>query len=184
MSRLRSILWSLMAVFAFAVSGLAQDPVAPSANPIIPPVAPVAPGATAPAASAAAAPVGTPTTPFRLNIGLEGTGESGEVSVALHVQEPVRIVIEQERKHGLGEEMRLQSGRWLVGCRQPLAQMLPTVWRDPVTLAVGASARLFTQGLDVSIADHPRDGRVDLPKGNGPLRAKAGVVAVLEVIAM
>ena len=79
MNRVRSLLFWLIATVAFASSGLAQDPIAPVA-PITPPVAP---GAVAPAA--AVAPTGAPNTPFRLNIGLEGNGQTGEVSVALQI---------------------------------------------------------------------------------------------------
>lgn len=78
MNRVRSLCLLVIAAFAFAAAGFAQDPIAP----VAPITSPVAPGA---ATAAAAAPVGTPNTPFRLNIGLEGNGQTGEVSVALQI---------------------------------------------------------------------------------------------------
>jgi flagellar biosynthesis protein FliQ/type III secretory pathway component EscR len=49
------------------------------------PPATALPGATAPAVAGAAPAASVPGTPFRLNIGLEGAGQTGEVSVALQI---------------------------------------------------------------------------------------------------
>lgn len=82
---------SALAAFlvAFVLFGAAPSVFAQATNPntIIVPIAP--PTNPAPPATAAASPptrtATAPGTPFRLNIGLEGTGEKGEVSVALQI---------------------------------------------------------------------------------------------------
>jgi flagellar biosynthetic protein FliP len=62
----------------------AQAP-APSSTPLVLPSAPAAAPATGNIVTAPGAPNGTSGTPFRLNIGLEGTGQAGQVSVALQI---------------------------------------------------------------------------------------------------
>jgi flagellar biosynthetic protein FliP len=52
---------------------------------VVTPPATALPGATAPAVAGAAPAASVPGTPFRLNIGLEGAGQTGEVSVALQI---------------------------------------------------------------------------------------------------
>lgn len=96
-----TFLGSLIAAFVFAVAPLAAQALAPGApaqpagnvlgaqsgGPLTPPAAPATsadPRAGSAAAGSANA-TSAPTTPFRLNIGLEGTGERGEVSVALQI---------------------------------------------------------------------------------------------------
>lgn len=74
MSRWRAFFLIAVSVFAFALpaSALAQTP-------------PVATPATPPPASSSPTSTGAPAVPFRLNIGLEGQGQTGEVSVAVQI---------------------------------------------------------------------------------------------------
>jgi flagellar biosynthetic protein FliP len=88
MKRLRTgrLVLSLFAAVAWfaPVAVVAQTP----PDTVIAPATPPTAAAATPAAAPAPAPAGTPAasaTPLRLNIGLEGTSQTGEVSVALQI---------------------------------------------------------------------------------------------------
>jgi flagellar biosynthetic protein FliP len=79
--------WTVF-LFALMVTGaVAQPSVAPAGNAVLVPSSEAArPGTTEPAAvGAAAAPRSAAPSPLKLNIGIEGQGERGEVSVALQI---------------------------------------------------------------------------------------------------
>ena len=91
-----AVLVAILGVIVFAPRVSAQAPAttpAPTSNPnnIIVPVSPPAPPAGNIASPSITLPITTPRTasgtgaPLRLNIGLEGSGEKGEVSVALQI---------------------------------------------------------------------------------------------------
>jgi flagellar biosynthetic protein FliP len=83
MGRLALSLFAVLACFAPAAV-VAQTP----PDTVIAPAAPPAAATATPPATPAPAPAGTPAasaTPLRLNIGLEGTSQAGEVSVALQI---------------------------------------------------------------------------------------------------
>lgn len=80
MSRGQKLFSGLFAALIFTLSVAAQG----AAGAAIPPAAASPAAATASGVAPATAPT-TPGTPFRLNIGLEGNGQAGEVSVALQI---------------------------------------------------------------------------------------------------
>lgn len=71
-----------LVVFSLAPFVVAQQP---PASPIVLPSAPPAAPATSNITTPPGGPNGTPATPLRLNIGLEGTSQAGQVSVALQI---------------------------------------------------------------------------------------------------
>lgn len=88
MSRWRAFFLTVFAVFTLASTASAQTNQAPILNPAVSPaatpVAPIAPTATMPGSSTPAA-ANPNSGPFRLNIGLEGSSQNGEVSVAVQI---------------------------------------------------------------------------------------------------
>lgn len=77
MNAWKRLLVAVWVALTLGTVALAQSSVSPAT---VPPTGGAIAPATAPAAGAASA-----TTPFRLNIGLEGAGQAGEVSVALQI---------------------------------------------------------------------------------------------------
>jgi len=107
-----------------------------------------------------------------------------QVGGPLGVQVPLRVPVEHEGQHDLGEEHRLQVRLGGDGLGQPGLEVGRALLGDHVPLAVGSGAGLRVADHDLAVARQPAQRGVELPERERLAPAEQRVVVALEVVAV